>query len=236
MEKIPKLKEMSLKERITYIWDYYKWVFIIAVIAVIVVISVVRHFLAYKETALYIVLANADTFTYSGNGSELFTDFLEEEGINPKKEEVTVNTSIRYLSGQSMTDIYGMQALTTVMGSGTADVCVMNEELYEQVGSLGAFIPVQFYLTEEEMEELSERIIWVPSDPDISSIAEAGESEEAGTLYARGIRISDENPLTESGLYTAEGTYVGIAEASKRTELAAKLVRELVGLPAEINP
>lgn len=236
MEKIPKLKELPLKERITYIWDYYKWIFIIAIIAIAVVIGVVRHFLSYKDTALYVILANADTFSYSGNGSELFTDFLQEQEIDPKKEEVTVNTSIRYLSGQSMTDIYGMQALTTVMGSGTADVCVMNEELYEQVGSLGAFIPVQFYLTEEEMEELSDRIIWVPSDPDISSIAEAGESKEAGTLYARGIRISDENPLTESGLYTAEGTYAGIAEASGRTELAAKLVRELVGLPGDMEP
>ena len=234
MEKIPKLKEMPLKERISYIWEYYKWIFLIAIIAVIVTISVVRHFLSMKETVLYALLVNADTFTYTGNASELFHEFLSEEGYDPKKEEVTVNSSIHDLSGGSMSDVYGRQAMVTVMGSGTADVCVMNEELFEEEGSLGAFIPVQYYLTEEEMEELSDRIIWVTADPEIGSIAEGGESEEQGTLYARGIRISEDNVLTKSGLYEAEGTVAGIANASSRTELAAKLVRELVGLKPDL--
>ena len=236
MEKIPKLKELPPKERITYIWDYYKWIFIIVIIAVVVIISVVRHILTKKDTALFLLLVNADTLSYSGSVSELFTDFLTEEGLDPKKEEVAVSTSIRYLDGKSMSDVYGMQALTAIMGAGTADVCVMNEDLYQKMGSMGAFIPIQYYLSEEEMEALSDRILWVPSDPDIETIAEGGESEEPGTLYARGIRISDDNPLTENDLYEAEGTYVGIANASGRPELAAKLVRELAGLPGDMEP
>ncbi len=230
MEKIPKLKEMSPKERAIYIWDYYKWFLIIGIIAIIAVISIARHFLTQKESVLYVVLANADSLSAEGDGKELFSDFLEREGFDPKKKEIEVNQSISYLSGQSMSDIYGMQALTTILGSGTADVCVMNEELFQELASLGAFVPVSFYLSEEEMEEQADQILWVSADPDVETIAEGTESEAPGTLYARGIRISDDNVLTENGLYPPEGTYIGIANASGRAELAAKLVRELAGV------
>lgn len=228
MERIPKLKEMTPKERISYIWDYYKWVIILAVIAGVVIISIVRSAMAKKEEVAYVLMVNADTMSVAWDPAELFTDFLSENGYDPKHQEVTVNTGIHYLDGSSMSDVYGMQALTTVLGSGTADVCLMGEELFTQEASLGAFIPVQYYLSEEELEALSDRIVWVESDPDITSIAEDGEDPAPGNLYARGIRLTENDVIGESGLYPGESPVIGIAASSERPELAAALVHYLM--------
>lgn len=229
MEKKPDLKAMTGKERLGYLWDYYKWVLILAVIAVIVVVSIVRSALTKKNTVLELVFANADTMTAGDDASALFTDFLTAEGFDPKKDEIVVNTGIRILDGTSMSDVYGQQALTTILGSGAADLCVMNEELFLQEASLGAFLPVQFYLSEEEMEAYADRIVWVESDPELSApIAEEGEDAATGTQYARGVRLSKSSRVVTSGFYGEDGTVLGIAVTSERPELAARLVRTLL--------
>lgn len=230
MEKKTKLSEMTAKERIGYIWDYYKWYILLAIVGVIVVITIIRNLTSRKEDVLYVLMVNADTLINEEEPSDIFDEFLIGEGYDPAKEEILVNTSIRYLGGGAASDIYGMQAMTTILGSGTSDVCVMDEEVYTMEASEGAFLPVQFYLSEEELETLSDRILWVESDPDIQSIAEAGEDEGKGTLYARGIRLTGENDW-ESELYGDRIPVVGIAASSERPELSAKLVRYLLGLP-----
>ena len=227
MEQIPKLKDMKTKERFSYIWDYYKWVIILGVVALIVVLNIVRAFGSRKETALYVLAVNADANAVGGKPEELFTDFLTEHGFDPDKEEVLVNTGITYLEGTAANEVYAMQAIVTILGSGAADVCLMDEDLFVQEASLGAFVPVQFYLTEEEMDRYADRIVWVEADPDIEPIAEAGEDSAKGTLYARGIRLT-EGMIRESGLYGNIDPIVGIAYASEKKELASELVHELL--------
>lgn len=230
MENVPKLRDLKGKEKLTYIWDYYKWVLILIVVAVVVVITVVRAVMNKKENALYVLAVNADPYVEEEVTDALFTDFLLEQGIDPQKEEVLLNTSIQYLGGASTTDIYSMQAITTIMGSGSADVVMMPEDLFRETASLGAYVPVQYYLSPEEMEALGDRIIWVEKDPDITSIAEQDEEDAPGATYARGILMDSSDLIGQSGLYGDTLPIIGIAYASEKPELAAALVRELLEL------
>ncbi len=233
MENVPKLRDLKGKEKLSYFWDYYKWVVILIVIAVVVVITIVRAVVNKKDSALYVLAVNADPYAEEEVTDALFSDFLTEQGIDPQKEEILFNTSIQYIDGTSMTDIYAMQALTTIMGSGSADVVMMPESLYREEGSLGAFVPVQYYLSPEEMEAMGDRIIWVETDPDLASIAEQDEDDAPGTTYARGILMDSSDKIGTSGLYGDTPPVIGIAYASQKPELAAALVRELLLLDGE---
>ena len=233
MENVPKLRDLKGKEKLTYFWDYYKWVPILIIIAIVIVISIVRAAANKKDSALYVLAVNADPYAEEEVADTLFSDFLQEQGIDPEKEEVLLNTSLQYLGGTSTTDIYAMQAITTIMGSGSADVVMMPEDLYREEASLGAFVPVQYYLSPEEMEALGDRIIRVEKDPDLSRIAEQDEDDAPGATYARGIRMDSNDRIGKSGLYGDTPPVIGIAYASEKPEMAAALVRELLLLDDE---
>ncbi len=228
MENVPKLRDLKGKEKLTYFWDYYKWVVILIAIGIIVMITIIRAVSQKKDNALYVLAVNADPYAGEEVKDGLFTDFLTKQGIDPEKEEVMLNTSIQYLGGSSPSDIYAMQAFTTIMGSGSADVVMMPEDLYREQASLGAFVPVQYYFSPEEMEALGDRIIRVEKDPDLFSFAEQDEDDAPGTTYARGIRMESTDRIGESGLYGDTPPVIGIAYASEKPELAAALVRDLL--------
>ena len=230
MENVPKLRDLKGKEKLTYFWDYYKWVVILIAVGIIVAITIIHAVVNKKENALYVLAVNADPYVQEEVTETLFADFLQEQGIDPQKEEVLLNTGIQYLGGTSTTDIYAMQSIVTIMGSGSADVVMMPEDLYREQASLGAFVPVQYYLSSEEMEALGDRIIWVEKDRDLTTIAEEGEDDAPGTAYARGIRMDSGDKVGVSGLYGDTPPVIGIAGASEKPELAAALVRELLGL------
>lgn len=229
MEKVPKIRELPPKERLPYIWDYYKWWIIIGVIAVIVVGNIVYGQLTKKTEVLYVLAVNADSMEFDPEEFDLFGDFLTEQGFDPKKDEVALNTGIYYTDGASMSDVYGMQAMTTILGSGSADVCLMDEALYEKEAELGAFLPVAVYLTEDELDRFSDRLIWVKiEDDDDAETETAEESVDSGELVACGILLSNENPFRESGLYDVFDPVIGIATSSSRPELAATMIRYLL--------
>ncbi len=230
MENVPKLRDLKGKEKLTYFWDYYKWVVILIAVGVVVAISIIRAVINKKDISLYVLAVNADPYAQEEVGDTLFADFMQEHDIDPQKEEVMLNSSIQYLGGSSATDIYAMQSIMTIMGSGSADVVMMPEDLYREQASLGAFVPVQFYLSPEEMEALGDRIIWVEKDPDLSTIAEQGEDDAPGAVYARGILMDSGDKVGASGIYGDTPPVIGIAGASEKPELAAALVRELLGL------
>ena len=78
MEKKADLKTMTWKQRIGFVWDYYRLV-ILAVVAVIILIGMtVYHYMTTKEDISQIVLVNAKSMPADEEPD--FSEFMEQYG------------------------------------------------------------------------------------------------------------------------------------------------------------
>lgn len=85
------LKHGTLKEKLSYFFEYYKGHVVVAILVVAAVVSLVHHFATRRDTAFYIALLNSADTT-----SEELADrsFVEYSGIDPDHSEIIYDTSM----------------------------------------------------------------------------------------------------------------------------------------------
>lgn len=95
MEKKADLKTMTWKQRVGFVWDYYRLV-ILAVVAVIILIGMtVHHYMTTKEDISQIVLVNAKSMPADEEPD--FSEFMEQYGYDTAAQEVVVMMHIMWI-------------------------------------------------------------------------------------------------------------------------------------------
>ncbi|NLZ80802.1 MAG: hypothetical protein GX913_03225, partial [Clostridiales bacterium] len=89
-----KLAEMSWKERIGYFRSYYAIMLVAIIAAIAIVAFLIVHFLTTKGLVMGILAVNADGENVVAAGPEYFDDFLEENGVDTKKNTINLNYSM----------------------------------------------------------------------------------------------------------------------------------------------
>ena len=114
MEKKADLKTMTWKQRIGFVWDYYRLV-ILAVVAVIILIGMtVHHYMTTKEDISQIVLVNAKSMPADEEPD--FSEFMEQYGYDTAVQEVVVNDAYYVdLTSTDTSNLYSYQSLQTVL-------------------------------------------------------------------------------------------------------------------------
>ena len=188
MEKIPSLKEMPPKERVQYIWDYYKF-WIIGVICVIAfVISMIYHYATYKESALDIIMVNSVN-PDAVDIADSTADFFEQEGLSADDDEITLDSSITFSedTGDS-SNYYSNQALTVKFAAGGGDVLFGPDFVLDNYASGGAMMPLTDILTDEQLEQYADLLVYTTD-------------EDTGEKYAYGIKLTDNQWLLDNHYY-----------------------------------
>ena len=190
-----RLKHMTWGERVRYFWDYYKWVLVVLVIAIIAIsegISIYHNL--QKKTVLS--LAVMDALIGSGDQADrLCRDLIEVIGSGDPHEEVNIDTAL--ISGDSVAAI---SKLTVVTASGMTDVVFLNDESWEDLNSRGAFL--------EWKEVLGVRYNHL-----------SRMFDEEGRLD-----ISKNERYKSYGLTMYEPVYCSLLAASEHKEAAARMV------------
>ncbi|MBQ9606162.1 MAG: hypothetical protein IJV16_03175, partial [Lachnospiraceae bacterium] len=89
-EQTDKLKEMNAKQRMQYIWDYYKIPIIIAVILIYAITAFIHNRLTYRPTVFNLIMIDSNV-TELINES-LLDDFAEyNKDFDPDKEQVSLH-------------------------------------------------------------------------------------------------------------------------------------------------
>ena len=81
MEKIKPLKEMTPKERVSYIFDYYKFHILGVLVAIIVIVSIVRTLVAYRDPVIELLMVNAEVADTDAL-QDSFNELLTENGLD----------------------------------------------------------------------------------------------------------------------------------------------------------
>jgi hypothetical protein len=205
MTEKSKLSTLQAKEKVAYIWEYYKLFIIIFVCAcafIIYMAGLMRS--AVKDYRFYATMVgtNADV----GNDSGFYEGYLEYTGFDSTDEPVYFNSAsyFDYSKDQGFGNTY-YELVVTYIEAGVLDTLIMETEDLASFGESGRLLD----LDKEECSSIREKygqyfIYCTPYDE------EYGDGEQV----AVGIDISDSILATEYDIYEGGSCALGIGEYS----------------------
>ena len=229
-------RDMSPRDRLDYIYTYYKWPILLGLIALIILSSAVYRRVTQKEPLVYVAVANV------AMGDELETEltagYLDFRGADPRKQEVFFYKDL-YLSDDPdpTNHEYYYASRLKVMGAVQAqkmDLLLMNREAYDYLSQGGYLLDLSALLEESESEyapELLQRLTEnevVLSDNTVDYLLREADSVERVTETVKnGVPVSDLPLFARAGV---DGElFVGIIGNCPRTEEAIRYLGYLLG-------
>lgn len=218
MEQIKPLREMTMKERIQYIWDYYKVTFLVVILSVLVFGGLLYNFFSYREPALEILMINLHNYDSTELESS-FSDFLDSTGFDSSKDTVQINSTLN-LDVQSGNNYVDQMTLQTLIATGTYSGFFSDETVFSFYSPAGYFRDLSTLLSAEELELLSDYLVY-------------GRTEDDAALYPCGIYLNSDNCtwLEKSGY---ESCYFGILYGQASDELVSAFIRYIVFGPESL--
>lgn len=192
MEKKPDFKTMSTKTKLEYVWDYYKWHIIGTIAVAAFVISMVYHYVSYREPLLNVIMINcSDSYQADSHG---FYEFQEAYGYEP--DEYPVSVASFFLAEDDAAASYtDYQALTTLIAAGGEDLFFGTGTTYLSYCEQGAMIDLSTILSPELLAEYEDCLIYSTAD---------GETAP----YPCAIELTDNEWLRKNNYY--DTCYFGI--------------------------
>lgn len=190
---------MSFKEKLAYFWDYYKVHTIVAVLAVVFIISFISSYRSNKPFAFYAVLLNANTTQENSTLSSTWAqEFLEYAGIDSEAYQVYIEPSITISEESgSQYEIANRQKMTAMMHSGDIHAILADTETFEGYARLDYFYDLTEIFTAEELAPYADSLYYTDAaafDEDTGETLEEMEAAQA-EVYAKVIDHSDPSAM-----------------------------------------
>ncbi len=155
------IKNAPLKKKIEYFLDYYKWPTIIAIVVIAFVVSYIVHLITAPEILMNGIMIN--TYSEEDFITDLTTGFTDAYGIDSSDYEVSINSTVSYITGEASaySNQEAVQLIHTQTGAGILDIMVGDlAAMTEFVGS-GFFTDLTTFLTGEQIEKYESNFIYV---------------------------------------------------------------------------
>lgn len=213
-----KLKGMGWKQRIGYIWDYYKIGFVILIGIALLgsVIGTIIHNMRI-ETVMQTVFLNCDYL--AGDAQSLWQGFEDYLGGLEEDQQLDLDfsLSVNFDSMDTATTAATVKIMA-YMSDGMLDCMIMPENIYRHYAENGTFRKMDEVLSGEELEEWKQYL-------------DAPMQPEEGDEGIYGICVGDARKLAESGLYpeAAGAVYLAVPEGASRTGISVKFLHYLMG-------
>ncbi len=209
-----KIKDLTLRQKLQYILDYYwLWILGIGIALFLIIYMVYRAGFAVKDYWFYAVFAN--TMENGGNHSPLWEDYVSYAGYDTRQKNVEMNASSYFdpsVSGGTNNSYY--QAFVALTESGALDVVVLGEEGLKAVGSSGRLLDLRDEKCGSILEDYADRIVYcIPYDEEYSR-----------DPVPVGIDLSDSLLVTRYHLYP-DDCVLGISAYTQRPESAATFLK-----------
>lgn len=208
-------QSMTIREKAEHIWEYYKPVLLGIVLAAALIIYIIMKIVSPEpESVLNVTLVNAAS--YNMEEEDVFERYLREQGYDPQKETISVNTGL-FLDpdGMSQGSAASYQALVAMTMVGEIDLLGGDQEILELLGANGGLMDMGDILNEEQLERYADRLY-------------TATDAETGTAYVCGIRLPQDNPLTADGYY-GENVWAAVPYTAAHQELAKEFLLYLLG-------
>lgn len=208
-------KQLSGKQKLQYIWDYYKFPIAVCLILLYIAGYIIYGHFSQKNTILYTALVNISASEdLSAQISDGFMNFAD---IDSSKNNVQLYTGLYLTSDQNnpnyeYTYASRMKIIASTDGE-QLDVVFMNQEAFDAFTQNG-------YLC--NLEELLHN-----SDPEI--LAELKPYLITNDEYPMGLDVSQKGVFQQAGF--EEPVYLGVLINSPRADTAIRYIEYLYSSP-----
>ena len=212
-EEQAKLKKMSFRDKLWYIWEYYKIHMLIGCVILFFLYALGTIF--YQKsftTQLYTIVMN-DRSGSEADYEGLANEFKTRMGYG-KKDKVEVDSSL-YISFEESTsqlDYASLAKVTAIVASKDLDVLISDSPAVEHYASNGAFL---------NLEEVLPADLWDMVKDDVYMA-----KDENGNSFPAAISLDDSYFHEKTGTQMEEA-YFSLINNSTRTDTAFEFLRYL---------
>ena len=214
-EEAAKLKEMSFKDKIWYIWEYYKFPIIGVIIAVFLVGSIGSAMYNNRfDTALSCAVLNSrydsDALTVDQYFNEGFRAFI---GLD-ENTKIDVDYSMSPTFDESAMNEYSyaeLAKLTAMISSKGLDVMIGRPDVIDHYGEMDGFLNLEEALPPDLYEQVKDYLYPVTN-------AETGQESFCG------LRLEDTSFGEKTGLIL-DNPVLTVMSNSPHTDTAIQLIR-----------
>ena len=229
------LDHLHGKQKIQYIWDYYKLPIVICLIFLYIISYTIYGRFSQKETLLYTALVNVSASEpFTDELSYGFLDFLDAD--SSKKE-------LRLYTGLYLTDTpddpnheytYASRIKTVAsIDDEKLDVVLMNKEAFDAFSQNGYLCNIEELLRELDPETMAECKPYVAANTVIL------EDNADDIMLDRSLSyqaVTDEFPMgllvSQKGIFKRAGfdgdVYLGVIKNSPRMDMAVEYIKYLI--------
>ena len=190
-EQTKKFKDMSLKEKWEYFWEYYKVNVLIIVIVGAFVISMIHNFVTAKDYCFNGLLLNASMM----DQEKIAASFAEYAGLDTEKYECYIDASST-LSYQNPSEyeLATSQRIVALIQSKELDGMLFDAEVFYNYAFNQVFMDLREVYTAEELAEYEGRIYYI----DKAEIRRAEESEKASSEKYTLVTLTPDEVIAEA--------------------------------------
>ena len=204
-EEKAKIKNLPFKEKIRYIWMYFR----IPIVAIVFVLGfgtflIIRIATNIPDNWLSVTFAN--TTAQAGTGSQLWEDFTEHTGydLTQKKVEFNAESYFDYTKNQAKGNVY-YNSFVALVDAGEIDAITMEPASLAALGQSGRLLDLNDEKCASIKAKYADRFIYYePTEDD----------EEHTDPIPVGIDISDSALVSKYHVYS-EGCALGIGASSE---------------------
>ena len=190
-----KLREMKFKEKIEYIWEYYKYHIIGVAIALAILGSLLNTFIFNPQPDVGLFIAWNAGFVDQERLEDLSATLNEHMTFQTEGEVADVSRFFTATDDPQMS-VAHIQRLVAMITAGAIDVFIVDSELFAEYSYIGYIVPL------DEVLSLVESI-----NPDVHAIimneatfALYSDHNEVVSEQLMGIRLADSPLLLELGV------------------------------------
>ncbi|MBT9777174.1 hypothetical protein GPL15_11740 [Clostridium sp. MCC353] len=164
-EEREKLRNMTFKDKIWYIWEYYKFFIIGIVCTVGILISVGTTIYSNRfDTALYCVVINNRT-TEAGNQDQVLEELKDYLNLSDVRE-IVYDTSMFISYGENTNELgYATMAkISALVASRELDIMIADKDSIDNYAKLGGMTDLEEALPADLYEKVKDRIYYTDNE------------------------------------------------------------------------
>jgi len=145
--EIVKLREMSFKEKLEYIWEYYKYHIIGLIVAILIIVSVLNAwvFNPSPDSALFIAWSSGFA---TEEQFDIMTDLLRERIVDEDVNEEVIISQFFFYSDDPSINMGTIQRTAAMIAAGMIDLFIVDTDQMEEFAQVGYLRPLEDILEE----------------------------------------------------------------------------------------
>lgn len=212
-EKKKSFKELKPKQKVSFIWDYYKWWIIGGILFIVIAANAIPAIIEnQKEVALYAVFVNTEIA--NPDSTDIIDNYIKEKDIDMENKRTVLDTSL--IINRNRGDQFSMQCnqkMLALFASNEPDILLCDADNYDFYAENGCFASLEDVLPKELFEKYKPYMLTCSSSDD-------------QTIYY-GINVSTSKVLAKENAYTTTPIF-SICSKVNQPENAIKFLEYLM--------